>query len=925
MNITNDAPASELEKDLPLKDDIRMLGRLLGDTVREQQGEEIFDLVETIRQKSVTYLRDGSDAAKVELEDILEALNPQQTVDVVRAFSYFSHFANIAEDHHHIRRTRYHEIAKSPLRNGNIELAIERVLAEGNSKQDIVRFFNDANLRAVLTAHPTEIRRQSTMTREIAMAGLMSRRDRRDLTDEEVQDIEDKLKRAVLVLWQTNMMRLNRLDVLDEVSNGLAYYEHTFFRELPNLYNRIEKLLTDTEDESQQPSIKSFFKIGAWIGGDRDGNPFVNADVMNNTIRLQSSRAIGFYLDQLHKLGGELSLSTRIVEVSPDLVALAENSGDGSMHRSSEPYRQAISGIYSRLAATLMKIDNQKSARKPVTKNAKPYSDADELVADLDVIRASLCENNSKFLTQGRLRNLRRAVECFGFYLSSLDMRQNSDVHERLVAELYEAAEPGTDYSSLDETNRIELLTSELVNGRPLLRPDVEYSEEAEKELGIFKQARKLKAKFGDGVIRNSIISNTQSASDLLELAVILKQVGLVSPQGKTTMHLVPLFETIGDLRICPEIMDRLLAIPQYRKLVDSMGGVQEIMLGYSDSNKDGGYITSGWEVYKAEIKLVEVAKRHGVKLRLFHGRGGTVGRGGGPSYDAILAQPAGAVNGHLRLTEQGEIISSKYTNPELGRRNLETLASAVLEASMLDKTTPEPDSAQLAAMDAISQFAFETYRGLIYETPNFVDYFWNSTVINEIAGLNIGSRPASRKAVRAVENLRAIPWVFSWAQCRLMVPGWYGFGSAVAKYLETTPDGLETLKNMYSKWQFFQTQISNLDMVLAKTNLAIGRRYADLVPDQKLADEIFGRIEQEWNLTVEVLFKITGQKKLLEKNPLLERSIRNRFPYLDPIHHLQVELLRNRRAGEEDPDDKTVRGIQLTINGIAAGLRNSG
>ena len=646
---------------------------------------------------------------------------------------------------------------------------------------------------------------------------------------------------------------------------------------------------------------------------------------MGNTIRLQSAKAINFYLDQLHKLGGELSLSTRIVEVSPELIELAQSSGDDSVHRSSEPYRQAISGIYSRLAATLLKIDNQKPARKPVTRNAKPYASADDLIADLDIVRASLCENKSEFLARGRLRNLRRAIDCFGFYLSSLDMRQNSDVHEGLIDELYEAAEPGTGYAGLDENQRIELLSSELKNGRPLLRSDVTYSEQGEKELGIFKQARKLKAKFGDGVIRNSIISNTQSASDLLELAVILKQVGLVSPQGDTTMHLVPLFETIGDLRACPEIMDRLFAIPEYRRLVDAMGSVQEIMLGYSDSNKDGGYITSGWEVYKAEIRLVEVAKKHGVKLRLFHGRGGTVGRGGGPSYDAILAQPAGAVNGHLRLTEQGEIISSKYTNPELGRRNLEILASAVLEASMLDTTHPEPDKAHLEAMDAISQNAFETYRALIYETPNFVDYFWNSTVINEIAGLNIGSRPASRKAVRAVENLRAIPWVFSWAQCRLMVPGWYGFGSAVSKYIDETPNGLETLKSMYGGWQFFQAQVSNLDMVLAKTNLAIGRRYADLVPDQELADDIFKRIEQEWHLTVEVLFKITGQTKLLEKNPLLERSIRNRFPYLDPIHHLQVELLRSRRAGEEDPDDKNVRGIQLTINGIAAGLRNSG
>ncbi|MDJ0612498.1 MAG: phosphoenolpyruvate carboxylase [Rhizobiaceae bacterium] len=912
------------DKDFPLKEDIRFLGRLLGDTVREQQGNDVFELVETIRKKSISFLRDDDQQAKKELEDLLENLSPQHAVDVVRAFGYFSHLANMAEDQHHIRRSRHHELNNSPLRNGSIELAIERVVKEGASKESLVEFFNDSNLRAVLTAHPTEVRRQSTMAREIAMAELLSKRDRGEWTDEELQDIDDKLKRAVLILWQTNLLRQTKLNVLDEVSNGMAYYDHTFFKELPKLYNQMESLLAGIDD-GEEPTIKSFFKIGAWIGGDRDGNPFVNADVMEAAIQRQSAKALEFYLEQLHKLGGELSLSTRIIVVSKELENLAGISGDTSPHRDTEPYRRAISGMYARLAATLKKIDKTKSARRPVSK-AKPYENSGELIADLDVIRDSLLENGSEFLTRGRLRHLRRAVDCFGFYLASLDMRQNSDVHERLVHELYEAAEQGTNYSDLDEEARISLLSKELSVGRPLLRQDVTYSEEGEKELGIFRMARKIKARFGEAAIRNSIISNTQSASDLLELAVIMKQTGLVSPEGETTMHLIPLFETIGDLRACPEIMDRLLSIPEYRRLVDVMGGTQEIMLGYSDSNKDGGYITSGWELYKAEIKLIELFKKHGVRLRLFHGRGGTVGRGGGPSYDAILAQPNGAVNGHLRLTEQGEIISSKYTNPELGRRNLEILAAATLEASLLQKARPEPDDAFLGVMDQISQSAFETYRGLIYETPNFVDYFWNSTVINEIASLNIGSRPASRKTTRAVENLRAIPWVFSWSQCRLMVPGWFGFGSAVKAYLDANGEtGEKLLHRMFAEWQFFQAQMSNLDMVLSKTNIAIGRRYADLVPDKELADGIFERIEAEWHLTVEMLFKITGQKNLLESNPLLDRSIKNRFPYLDPINHLQVELLRKYREEGDDEDGKILRGIQLSINGIAAGLRNSG
>ncbi len=925
MNIQSNDLDTSPSKDEPLKDDIRFLGRLLGDVVREQEGDDVFNLVETVRQKSVAYVRADDENAKQELEEILNALTPAQTVEVVRAYSYFSHLSNMAEDQHHIRRTRAHELAESPTRNGSIAKAFERAIAEGATPESLTKFFDDANIGAVLTAHPTEVRRQSTMKREIAMADLLSRRDQGGMTKQEQEDTNDKLKRAVMILWQTNMLRQTKLTVLDEVSNGLSYYDHTFFRELPKLYTAIEDDLAQMSG-GEHKGINSFLKTGAWIGGDRDGNPFVNADVMSGAMRKQSVKVMEFYLEQLHKLGGELSLSTRIVAVSPELETLAAHSGDTSPNRDTELYRRSIVGIYNRLAATLRKIDKTKSSRAPLAK-AEAYKSNTEVITDLDIIRDSLIANGSKFLARGRLRHLRRALDVFGFYLASLDMRQNSDVHERLAGELFEGVMPELNYAELDEEGRIELLVAELENHRPLLRRDMTYSEEAEKELGIFKMAAKLKSRYGNAAIRNSIISNAQSASDLLELAVILKQANLVSPEGETTMHLIPLFETIGDLQACPEIMDRLLSIPQYRKLVDSMGGVQEMMLGYSDSNKDGGFITSSWELYKAEIKLIALFKKHQVKLRLFHGRGGTVGRGGGPSYDAILAQPNGAVNGQIRLTEQGEIISSKYTNPELGRRNLEILAAATLEASLLQDARPEPEKAYLSAMDEISLGAFNKYRDLVYDDPEFVEYFWNATVINEIAGLNIGSRPASRKKTRAVEDLRAIPWVFSWSQSRLMVPGWYGFGSAVKAYIDQHGDeGLPKLQEMFKTWQFFQAQLSNMDMVLSKTNMSIAERYADLVPDKELGCRIFRKIRDEWQLTIDMLFAITGQEKLLQSNPLLERSIQNRFPYLDPINHLQVELMRKYRAQDEDQqDEKILRGIQLTINGISAGLRNSG
>lgn len=927
MNIQSSDLDTSPAKDEPLKENIRFLGRVLGDVVREMEGEDVFNLVETVRQKSVAYVHGEDEDAKQELEDILNNLTPSQAVQVVRAYSYFSHLANMAEDQHHIRRTRAHELAGSPPRNGSMAKAFERAVKEGATADTLKEFFDTANIGAVLTAHPTEVRRQSTMKREIAMAELLTKRDRGGWTKFEALDIDDKIKRAIMILWQTNMLRQTKLTVLDEVSNGLSYYDHTFFRQLPKLYSEIEDDLS-AMSQGQEIRINSFLKTGAWIGGDRDGNPFVNADVMSGAMRRQSVKVMEFYLEQLHKLGGELSISNRIVNVSQDLMKLAERSGDTSPHRDTEPYRRAIVGMFNRLSATLKEIDESKIKRAPLAR-AKPYENNQEVIADLDVIIASLVENGSEFLTRGRLRHLRRALDVFGFYLASLDMRQNSDVHERLAGELFEAVMPGLDYAKLDEEARIDLLVKELENHRPLLRQDMTYSEEAEKELGIFKMAAKLKKRYGDGAIRNSIISNAQSASDLLELAVILKQASLVSPEGQTTMHLIPLFETIGDLQACPQIMARLLSIPQYRKLVDSMGGVQEIMLGYSDSNKDGGFITSGWELYKAEIKLIELFREHGIKLRLFHGRGGTVGRGGGPSYDAILAQPNGAVNGQLRLTEQGEIISSKYTNPELGRRNLEILAAATLEASLLQDVRPEPDDSYLSAMDEISLAAFNKYRDLVYDDPQFVDYFWNATVINEIAGLNIGSRPASRKKTRAVEDLRAIPWVFSWSQCRLMVPGWYGFGTAVKTYIEKQGDnGLPKLQEMFKNWQFFQAQLSNMDMVLAKSDMNIAERYADLVPDKELGKRIFGKIKTEWQLTIDMLFAITGQTRLLQENPLLDRSIKNRFPYLDPINHLQVELMRKYRAdGGEDTqkDEKILRGLQLTINGISAGLRNSG
>ncbi|MET4272873.1 MULTISPECIES: phosphoenolpyruvate carboxylase [unclassified Bradyrhizobium] len=906
-----------LEADARMRDDIRLLGRILGDTVRDQEGADVFDLVERIRQTSIRFHRDEDRLARRELEQILDSMSTSETVRIVRAFSYFSHLANIAEDQNNIRQMRANKGGGS----GVLAETLAHARAAGIGADALRNFFKSALVSPVLTAHPTEVRRKSTMDREMEVASLLDRRERVALTAEEAAASDEQLRREVLTLWQTNLLRRTKLTVLDEVANGLSFYDYTFLREVPRLVNGLEDRL---EEGGQQASgeLASFLRMGSWIGGDRDGNPFVTADVMRGTLRLQSSRVMQFYLNELHVLGSELSIAAHLADVSEELRTLAERSPDTSPHRSGEPYRLAVSGIYARLTATAEMLQVE-ITRRPVGKGA-PYDSVGELKADLDVLHRSLISNNAGVIARGRLRLLRRAVDCFGFHLARLDIRQNSAVHERTIAELMDAANPGMSYLALGEDARISLLTNELRSTRSLVSPFVKYSDETMGELNVFHAAAEAHAKFGSDAIPQCIISMCKGMSDMLEVAVLLKEVGLVHPSGRSAINIVPLFETIEDLQASSTIMDRMLSLHDYRRLVDSRGSVQEVMLGYSDSNKDGGFVTSGWELYKAEIGLVDVFERHGVRLRLFHGRGGSVGRGGGPSYDAIIAQPGGAVNGQIRITEQGEIISSKYSNAEVGRNNLEILAAATLEASLLHPRQSAPRREYLTAMDELSNLAFKAYRGLVYETDGFVDYFWASTVINEIATLNIGSRPASRKKTRAIEDLRAIPWVFSWAQCRLMLPGWYGFGSAVEQWIAEHPDkGMPFLKELYKEWPFFRMLLSNMDMVLAKSSIAIASRYAELVPDEALREKIFGRIRREWHSCIETLLDIMGQDRLLQGNPLLERSVRHRFPYLDPLNHVQVELLKEHRA--QNPDEQVLRGIQLTINGISAGLRNTG
>jgi phosphoenolpyruvate carboxylase len=938
-SVGDKTPGRARDNERPLVEDIRLLGRILGDVIREQEGVAAYELIEQVRKLSVAFRRDADQAADKALKKLLKGLSGDQTVSVIRAFTYFSHLANLAEDRHHIRRRTVHERA-GDTQEGSIEVALARLRWAGIAPKTIANTLAHSFVSPVLTAHPTEVQRKSILDAERAIAQLLTARDETKalaqavpvakdaLTPRELAANEAQLRARVMQLWQTRLLRFSKLTVADEIENALSYYEATFLREIPKLYANLER-------ELGHHPVHSFLRMGQWIGGDRDGNPNVNAGTLEYALGRQADVALRHYLTEVHFLGGELSMSAMLVDFSPEMRLLAESSPDTSEHRKDEPYRRALTGVYARLAATLKALTGGEAARHAVApQNA--YALAEDFLADLRTIEKSLRAHHGEALIAQRLHPLIRAVEVFGFHLATVDLRQSSDKHEEVVAELLAVARVEPHYASLDEAAKRALLVQLLNDARPLRVVGTVYSAHAQSELAIFETARTARARFGKEAIRHYIISHTETVSDLLEVLLLQKEVGLMhgTLDSQTTHDLivVPLFETIEDLRHAAPIMREFYALPGIAQLVQRSGAEQDIMLGYSDSNKDGGIFTSNWELYRAEIALVELfdqlANSHNIQLRMFHGRGGTVGRGGGPSYQAILAQPPGTVRGQIRLTEQGEVIGSKYANPEIGRRNLETLVAATLEATLLQPTKPAT-TAFLQAADQLSQASMAAYRALVYETPGFTEYFFSATPIREIAELNIGSRPASRKASQKIEDLRAIPWGFSWGQCRLTLPGWLGFGSAIEQFLGQggTPasrkEALALLQKMYRQWPFFRTLLSNMDMVLAKSDLALASRYAELVGDARLRKRIFSAIEAEWHRTAEALGLITGEKNRLAGNAALQRSIRHRFPYIDPLHHLQVELVRRYRAGQADQRVQT--GIHISINGIAAGLRNTG
>jgi len=873
--------------------DIRFLGKLLGDVIRLYGGDALFRRIEYIRSTSVDRHR-GVVAADA-IDPGLGALSLDDTLDFVRGFMLFSLLANLAEDRQGVSAEPGATLAE----------ALGRLAEGGISKEEAAAFLDKALIVPVLTAHPTEVRRKSIIDRRNRIAELMRMRDAGAAETEEGDPVELAIQRQIALLWRTRPLRLQRLYVADEVETALSYLRDVFLPVLPTLYARWERAL------GHRPP--SFLRIGSWIGGDRDGNPFVDAASLKLALASAAEAVLAYYLDEVNALGAEISISSTLAEVPADVIALADRSGDQGAARADEPYRRALSGIYGRLAATYEKLIGEEAPHPPTVKG-EAYAGPDELRAELEVVAKGLGEIGEG----GPLARLIRAVETFGFHLATLDLRQNADVHERVVAELLEVAGVEPDYLALSEDGRVALLRAELAGTRLLASPFADYSDETRSELAIVRAAAEARALYGPGAISFYLISKAASVSDLLEANILLKEAGLwrAGDPPRAAVMAVPLFETIGDLERAPRVMGDLLALPEIAAVIAARGH-QEVMLGYSDSNKDGGYLTSVWSLYQAARALADLFAETKTGLQLFHGRGGAVGRGGGSSFGAILAQPSGTVQGRIRITEQGEVIAAKYGTRESAAANLDAIAAATLIAS-LEKRSGRRRQRFYDAIARVSDAAFAAYRGLVYETEGFRTFFRQMTPIAEIADLKIGSRPASRTASDRIEDLRAIPWVFSWAQARVMLPGWYGVGTA----LSTRGDVAE-LREMREAWPFFRTTLDNLEMVLAKSDMGIAARYAGLVEDRAMREAIFTRIRDEWQRTHDCLLAITAQSRLLEANPKLDASIRLRLPYIEPLNLLQIELLKRHRAGEADP--RIAEGIQLSINAIATALRNSG
>ncbi len=893
--------------DAELRADIRRLGTQLGNTLVRQHGPDLLDAVERVRTLTRHLREQGTDeAVTTELHELFDDTDVAHAILLVRAFTVYFHLANVAEQVHRIEDLN----SGSPNAANQFDETVRSLVERGIEPSEIAELVGRAEVRPVFTAHPTEASRRAILDKLATVSRLVEQRSEHRRTDADRRRIDRRVEEVIDAVWQTDELRHVRPEPMDEARSVLYYLGLTVREAMPELFDEMQAALASVG--ASLPHDRVPIRFGSWVGGDRDGNPNVLPATTEQVVGLQRRYALEALADEVAGLGHELSVSTRVHGVSDELAAAAEADRAGladlgNRLDASEPYRVRCEAIRRRLRHM---IDGRGTGPE--------YASPDDLDADLALIAASLRDNGGALLADGAVARVRRILRMIGFHFATLDIREHSDRHHEALTTLFAAND--VDYATLTADERSDLLAAELESRRPLAPPRTADDTGA---LALFRTLRLLMDREGDEVIESHIISMTQGVQDVLAPVVLAREVGLIDPAHDTArIGFVPLFETIGDLRSIGPTLRALFEVAPYRRIVELRGGTQEVMVGYSDSNKDGGITTSQWEIHKALRAIRDASVETGIPFRVFHGRGGTIGRGGGPTHASILSQPNGVLDGEVKFTEQGEVIADKYGHPDIARRNLDLTFTAVLEASLAHRD-PRHDEATLdrwySIMDGMSDDAYAAYRQFV-ETPGLVEYFTTSTPVEELGEMNIGSRPARRRGATAgIADLRAIPWVFGWTQSRQIIPGWYGAGSGLAA-ARAAGHGAE-LAHMYDDWHFFRTFVSNVEMTLTKTDLAIARHYVERLVDPSL-HHLFEAVVEEYHRTVDEVRAITGTELLAEK-PMLRRTLAVRDAYLDPINVLQVEMLHRSRAGGSDEDLQ--RGLLLTINGIAAGMRNTG
>lgn len=919
---------SQHEKLKPLREEVRFLGNCLGRVLIAQEGKRFFDLVEWVRKSAISLRREPNASLEKKLLKKIRSLPLRELTKLIRAFTVYFQLVNLAEEKHRIRRKRlYESLPHASPQRGSLEEMVHKIKMAGWSAGKTRKILSQISIELVLTAHPTEAQRRSILEKLFAINRLLLDREFRSLTPRELQELDERIIHEITLLWQTDELRRRRQTPLDEVDNALFYLDATIFETLPSTLFHFERNLEKIFHK--RIPVGPLLRFGSWVGGDRDGNPSVTAAITMEALRRQKDAILRKYIQYLDPLMIQLSQSLELVGASPDLLESIQNDwhllprfAEAMKEKSkNEPYRKKLSFIQRKLINTL-RLNSPPAARQtaPDETIEGSYRSPEEFRQDLHIVLDSLRKHKGGLLADREFRRLELAIDLFGFRFVKLDIRENRGPIERAVSEIAAALgwteEP---FHTLSEEKRCELL-HKWIKTAPHALSRENFSSETQEVLATFEAIRRANEEIDPGAIDTYILSMTQSRSDILML------LWLAAETGKPSLNLVPLFETIRDLEEAPRIMELLYRDPLYSEHLELVGREQEIMLGYSDSNKDGGFLTSNWSLYQTQKRLTAVGRRFKIRQKLFHGRGGTIGRGGGPTNQAILAQPAGTVEGRIKITEQGEVVSSKYSNPFLAERNLELVISAVMEASFLRRRISKEEKRWEKVMEDLSDSSFRAYRHLVYEEEDeFLKFYRTATPIDEISEMQIGSRPARRVKSQRIEDLRAIPWVFSWMQSRVTLPSWYGFGAAVEKFLEGG-GLLSVLREMYQKWSFFQTVVDFAQMSIQKGDLRIARLYAGLVRQENVREKFFQAIEKEFLRTKKVILEITQQEELLENNYPLQNSIRLRNPYVDPLSYAQVILLeRLRQIPPEADRDGIWRSVFLSINGVAQGLRNTG